>query len=95
MELAQNYKKNLVTPTRAQEISQNLAMEQQKLQQLQQQRAMELEDDAQKINRMVYDSIQTCVKEINKDGKYKMVLSNSFGGVLIDADPSLDLTNVV
>lgn len=92
MELQQNYEKKLVTPTRAQELSQNLGVEQQRLQQWQQQKSMELADDEQKLNRMVYDSIKACVNEYNKDGKYKMVISNSFGGVLIYGDESLDIT---
>lgn len=93
IELENQYKKNLITPTRAQEQQQNIMMQQQQLQQWQQQKMMELADDEAKITRMVYDSIVKTISEYNKDEKYQFVLSSqSVGGVLLYGCKEADIT---
>ena len=63
MELQKNYENKLVTPTRAQEIGQQLQVEQQKLLQLRDQQSMELADDQAQIMGRVGDSIKNFIKE--------------------------------
>lgn len=93
MELQQNFEKKLVTPTRAQEIQQQLGIEQQKLMQLRDQHSMELADDQAQIMNRVGDSIKNYIKEYNSDGHLKMVISTQGSSTLLYADPSLDITN--
>ena len=93
MDLDNQMKKNLITPTRAQEVYNNLQVEQQKMVQWRDEKMMELSDDQAKINRMVYDSIQSYVNEYNKSKKYRFILSNNAGGVLLYGDPAANITN--
>lgn len=92
LELQQNYEKRLVTPTRAQEIQQNLANEQQRLLQQRDQGAMELADDERRIMSMVSDSVQNYIKEFNADNRYKLII-NKAG--LLYADNALDITEPI
>ena len=95
MELQKNYENKLVTPTRAQEIGQQLQVEQQKLLQLRDQQSMELADDQAQIMGRVGDSIKNFIKEFNADHKYKFILSTQGSSTLLYADPAADITNVV
>ena len=95
MDLENQYKKNLITPTRAQEVQQNLQIEQQRMLQWRDEKMMELNDDQAKISRMVYDSIQSYINEFNADKRYRFVISNSVGGVLLYGDKSADITETV
>ncbi len=92
LELQQNYEKRLVTPTRAQEIQQNLAAEQQRLLQQRDQGAMELADDERRIMSMVSDSVQNYIKEYNADNRFKLII-NKAG--LLYGDKSLDITEPI
>ena len=92
MDLENQYKKNLITPTRAQEVQQNLQIEQQRMLQWRDEKMMELSDDQAKITRMVYDSIQSYVNEYNATKKYRFIISNNMGGVLLYGDKSADIT---
>lgn len=93
MDLENQYKKNLITPTRAQEVQQNLQVEQQRMLQWRDQKMMELSDDQAKITRMVYDSIKACVNDYNAQKKYSFIISNSMGGVLLYGDKEADITS--
>lgn len=95
MDLENQYKKNLITPTRAQEVQQNLQLEQQRMLQWRDEKMMELSDDQAKITRMVYDSIQSYVKEYNATKQYRFIISNNMGGVLLYGDKSADITNEI
>lgn len=95
MDLENQYKKNLITPTRAQEVQQNLQVEQQRMLQWRDEKMMELNDDQAKISRMVYDSIQNYINEYNADKRYRFILSNNVGGVLLYGDKSADITEIV
>ena len=95
MDLENQYKKNLITPTRAQEVQQNLQLEQQRMLQWRDEKMMELSDDQAKITRMVYDSIQSYVKEFNATKQYRFIISNNMDGVLLYGDKSADITNEI
>ena len=91
MELQSNFEKKLVTPTRAQEIQQNLQLEQQKLLELREKQAMELSDDQAQIMNRVGDSI----KEYNKTKGFKMIMSTQGSSTLLYADPNMDVTQEI
>ena len=95
MELQSNFEKKLVTPTRAQEIQQNLQVEQQKLLELREKQAMELSDDQAQIMNRVGDSIKNYIKEFNKVKGYKMIMSTQGSSTLLYADPSMDVTQEI
>lgn len=92
MELQQNYDKRLITPTRAQEIQQQLAAEQQKLMQTQDQQSMELADDQAQIMSRVRDSVTNYINVFNADKRYKMIIATQGYSSILYADPSLDIT---
>ncbi|MCR5455065.1 MAG: OmpH family outer membrane protein [Bacteroidales bacterium] len=95
MELQQNYEKRLITPTRAQEIQQQLATEQQKLMQTQEQQSMELADDQAQIMSRVRDSVTNYVNIYNADKRYKMIIATQGYSTVLYADPSLDITQAI
>ncbi|MCQ2973869.1 MAG: OmpH family outer membrane protein [Bacteroidales bacterium] len=92
LDLQNQYNKNLITPTRAQEVQQNLQVEQQKLMNWRDEKLMELSDDQSKISKMVYDSIKNYVDIYNAEKGYKFILSNNLGGVLLYGDKKADIT---
>lgn len=95
LELQQKYEKRLITPTRAQEMQQNLMSEQQNLLAWKEQKSLELMEDEQNINRQVYDSIINFLKEYNADNRYNLIISNSLGGNLLYGDKNLNITDTV
>ena len=95
MELQQNYEKRLITPTRAQEIQQQLATEQQKLMQTQEQQSMELADDQAQIMSRVADSIKSFINFYNADKRFKMIITSQGYSTLLYADPALDITKPI
>ncbi len=95
MELQNNFNKNLITPTRAQEVQQQIAMEGQKLQQTYQQQSMELADDQAQIVGRVGDSIQNYINEYNADKKYKLILGTQGNSSVIYGDPSMNITGAI
>ncbi len=95
MELQQNYEKRLITPTRAQEIQQQLATEQQKLMQTQEQQSMELADDQAQIMSRVRDSVTNFVNMYSTDKRYKMIIATQGYSTVLYADPSLDITKAI
>ena len=95
MELQNNFSKNLITPTRAQEVQQQIAMEGQKLQQTYQQQSMELADDQAQIVSRVGDSVQNFINEYNADKKYKLILGTQGNSIVLYGDPSMNITGVI
>jgi outer membrane protein len=93
MELEQNLKKNLITPTRYQELGQQLMAERDKLMQNQQQISMELQDDQIQIMNRVSDSIKSYINSFNADKRYKMIINCN--AALLYADPELDITKQI
>ena len=95
IELQQNYEKRLITPTRAEEIQRQLAAEQQKLMQTQEQQSMELADDQAQIMGRVADSIKSFINFYNADKRFKMIITSQGYSTLLYADPALDITKPI
>ncbi len=95
MEFQNKAEKRLITSSQAEQMQKGLQQEQQGLMQLKDQLSMELAQDEQNMHRRLYDSISNFIKEINKTSTYKLVISNSLGGVLLYGDKGLDITNDV
>ncbi len=94
-ELQQQYDSKLITTAKAQEKQQELYLEQQQITEWQQTQTLALAEDEADITKRVYDSIQSVLKNYNSDSKHKLIISNSYGGVLLHGDQNLDITTIV
>jgi outer membrane protein len=87
--------RGLVTRSEAEKLQQQLALEQQNLQNLQNQYSLELQEDGLVKNRRLLDMIERYVAELSKANGYTYVYSYSFGGNLIYGAKPYDITNAV
>jgi len=87
--------KGLVTRTEAEQLQQQLANDEQNLQVLQNQYAVQLQEEGMVKNRKMLDMIETYVAELSASTGYSYVYSYTFGGNLIYGAKSLDITSVV
>lgn len=88
-------RKGLVTRSRAQEIEQELYLEQQNLIGYKDKLSLELAEEEQVMNRQLIYYITDYLKEYNKEKKYQFIISNSLGGPLLYASDKQDITNDV
>lgn len=94
-ELQQKFNDKLITTATAQTQQEELYLEQQQLTVWQQEKSTELAEDEAGINQRVYDSIQSIIKYYNKDNRHKLIISNTYGGVLLQGDKSLNITDTL
>ena len=87
--------KGLITRSRAQEIEQELYLEQQNLINLKDKLSMELAEEEQVMNRQLIYYITDYLKEFNKEKNYQFIISNSLAGPLLYASDKQDITNDV
>jgi outer membrane protein len=87
--------KMLVTRRQAEEMQSQLMQEQQELLQVKDKLSMQLMDDEQVMNRQVYDSITSFIRDYNKTHNYTLVLSNTAASTILYGDKSYDITKVV
>ena len=87
--------KGLITRSRAQEIEQELYLEQQNLINLKDKLSMELSEEEQVMNRQLIYYITDYLKEFNKEKNYQFIISNSLAGPLLYASDKQDITNDV
>ncbi len=93
MEFQQKVEKRLVTQAQAEEMQQQLMNEQQSLLQLKDQLTMQLAEKEQTMNKQIFDRVTSYLKKYNKDGKHKIILGNTMGSNVLEADSNLDITN--
>jgi outer membrane protein len=84
--------RGLVTRSEAQTIEQELYNKQQNLLKLQQDLSQELSEKQTVMNRQVINAIMEYLKSNNAQFNYKYVLGTSFGGNILYANDSLDIT---
>lgn len=84
--------RGLVTRTDAQGIEQQLYTKQQDLVKLQQDLSNEINEKQAVMNRQVINAIMEYLKENSVQFNYKYVLGTSFGGNILYATDSLDIT---
>ena len=87
--------KGLLLRSQAQELQQRLAAEQQNLLALRDQMTYDLAEQEQVMNRQIINSIMEYLKEYNEEYQYQYILGTSFGGNILYANDSLDITNDV
>lgn len=79
---------------RAESEQRRLVNKQNDLQTLDQQRSQELMSEQQRLSAQLRDSIDMAISLLNKEGKYKLVLStNSMNDNVLFASPEYDVTN--
>jgi outer membrane protein len=84
--------RGLVTRTEAEQLQQQLAGEEQNLQLLQNQYAVQLQEEGMVKNRQMLDKIETFVAQLSQEMGYSYVYSYTFGGNLIYGAKPYDIT---
>jgi outer membrane protein len=85
--------RGLITRTEAQNIEQQLYNKQQDLLKLQQDLTQEINEKQAVMNRQVINAIMEYLKTNSAHFNYKYVLGSSFGGNILYANDSLDITH--
>lgn len=89
-------KKGLLTQSQAELQNRQLVERQQSLQNLGQQKQMEIEEEQQVLYRKVMDAIKTYLKKYNTNHNYALILTTSATtNTVLEGNPSLDITNDV
>lgn len=89
------YNKGLITRSEASNIEQELYMKQQELLALQQSLSEELSEQQAVMNRQLIDAIMQYLNKHSQEYNYRYVLGTSFGGNILYAHDSLDITQNV
>ena len=84
--------RGLITRSEAQNLEQQLYAKQQNLVKLQQDLSQELSEKQAVMNRQVINAIMEYLKKNSANLNYKYVLGTSFGGNILYANDSLDIT---
>ncbi len=95
MKLQSDYEKHVITSANYQKKGEALMMEQQQIAMWREQKGMELMEDEQNLTLRILDSIINVVNEYNRDEQHKLIINNSFGGVLLYAGGSLNITDTI
>ncbi len=95
MKLQADYEKHVITSANYQKKAEAMMYEQQQIAGWQEEKSMELMEDEQNLTLRILDSIITVVNEYNKDEKHKLIVNNSFGGVLLYGDTGLNITDTI
>ncbi|MBN2765796.1 MAG: OmpH family outer membrane protein [Paludibacteraceae bacterium] len=80
---------------RAEQEQNRLMKRQQELQELDGQLSQQLMQTQQKMSEELRDTINSFLKDYNKDGKYQLILSNTSSDNVLFATPGYDITNEV
>jgi outer membrane protein len=86
---------NQLTLAEQKKTEEQLAQKQQNITELDAQLTQKLVDEKTARNMEVHDTIVNFIARFNKDKKYTFVLENAYGGSLLWADKSLEITNSV
>ena len=87
--------KGLVTRSQAQTMEENLNKQQQTFVEHRDKVMAEMAEEEQVMLNRIHYSITQYLKEFNADYRFKMIVSSTGAGPVLNADPSLDLTEVL
>ena len=90
----QKLQQNAYTREQAEQIQAGLQKQNADLEALQQRLGAEFQEETNKFNAALHDSLQHYITKYNKDKKYTMILSKS-GDNILYADKSIDITNEI
>ncbi len=80
---------------RAQQEQQNLMAKDQDLKNLNSKLSNELMQEQDKVNKQLRDTLTNYLKELNADGRYKLILSNTMGDNVLYSAPGTNITQQV
>ncbi|MCF6365831.1 MAG: OmpH family outer membrane protein [Bacteroidales bacterium] len=96
LKIQRDVQNRMMTPTTGQKKQEQLALQQQKLQQDQQMYEMEIMEKSQKMTLQILDSIQNYLSIYNKEHNYNMIItSDTLGSQILYADKEFDITKDV
>jgi outer membrane protein len=87
--------RGLVTRAEAEELGQQLQVEEQSLLNLQNNYTVQLQEEGVVKNRQMIDKIEQYLKKFNQDKGYSFIFSYTFGGNLMYGDRAMDITDEV
>ena len=90
----QKLQQNAYTREQAEQIQAGLQKQNADLEALQQRLGAEFQEETNKFNAALHDSLQHYITKYNKDKKYTMILSKS-GDNILYADKGIDITNEI
>lgn len=90
----QKLQQNAYDRNQAQQIQAGLQKQQADLEALQQRLSAEFQEETNKFNTALHDSLQNYLNRYNKDKKYTLILSKS-GDNILYADKAADITNEI
>ncbi len=88
-QLQEKYQKGLITTLKAQETEESLNKRVQNYQQSMQKEAAVLDEENFVLQNRINMLVAEAIEEINKDGKYKLIINSS---ALLDGSQALDIT---
>ena len=91
-DLQNRAQRGLETQRRLNEMSEQLAQEEQTLMQFFENSRNELAEEQMVMQRQILQAIMDYLKEYNREKGYKYILGNAFGSNILYADPSLNIT---
>ena len=94
-EFERKYNNHVFTPERAQQEQNRLIKKRQDLEALHQRLMGELQQESDKNNIQLRDSINAYLKEYNKTKGYNLIINNAGFNNLLYADPALNITQEV
>ena len=80
---------------RAEQEQRNLMAREQELQNLNAKLSQELMVEQENLNRQLRDTLANYLKELNADGRYKLILSNTLGDNVLYSAPGINITKQV
>jgi outer membrane protein len=95
MDYQDKAKKGLLLRSEQEKIEQQLYGDQQNLMKISQDMQAQLAEETRVQNNKLITTIVDYLKEYNKNGAYQLILSHVYGGNMLYADVSLDITNDV
>ncbi len=95
MDFQEKINNGLVTRSQAAEMEAALNKKGQAYEEDRQRIVAELQEEQTVMLNNVSFAISNFIKGYNAEGRYKMILANSASGPVLDADPSMDITQVI
>ncbi|MBO5759344.1 MAG: OmpH family outer membrane protein [Rikenellaceae bacterium] len=95
MDFQEKINNGLVTRSQAAEMEANLNKKGQAYEEDRQRIIGELQEEQTVMLNNVSFAITNFIKGYNAEGRYKMILANSASGPVLDADPAMDITQVI
>ncbi len=95
MDFQEKIQNGLVTRAKAAEMEANLQKKSEAYEADRVRIIEELQEEQTVMLNNVSFAIENFIKGYNAEGRYKMILANSSAGPILDADPSMDITQII